>query len=99
MNFFAHMTWVAAGVLGAAFSSTGINLEAFGLDFALAGMFVALLLPWLRMRRGLVAALVAGGLSLALAEARDAGRIAPGARVLITTFGGGLTWGAALIRF
>ena len=75
MNFFAHMTWVAAGVLGAAFSSTGINLEAFGLDFALAGMFVALLLPWLRMRRGLVAALVAGGLSLALEEAMGGQRL------------------------
>ena len=36
---------------------------------------------------------------LALAEARAAGRIAPGSRVLMTAFGAGLTWGAALLSF
>lgn len=36
---------------------------------------------------------------LALAEARAAGRIKPGDRVLMTAFGAGLTWGAALLRF
>ncbi len=41
----------------------------------------------------------AASIPLALAEARDAGRLRPGMRVLLTTFGGGLTWGAALLRF
>ncbi len=36
---------------------------------------------------------------LALDEARAAGRIQPGDRVLMTAFGAGLTWGAALLRF
>lgn len=36
---------------------------------------------------------------LALAEARAAERILPGDRVLVTAFGAGLTWGAALLRF
>lgn len=36
---------------------------------------------------------------LALAEARTAGRIRAGDRVLVTAFGAGLTWGAALLRF
>lgn len=36
---------------------------------------------------------------LALAEADRAGRIKPGMKVLITTFGGGLTWGSALLAF
>lgn len=36
---------------------------------------------------------------LALAEARAQGRIRPGDRVLVTAFGAGLTWGAALLRF
>ncbi|WP_165079054.1 MULTISPECIES: beta-ketoacyl-ACP synthase III [unclassified Desulfovibrio] len=36
---------------------------------------------------------------LALAEARAAGRIRSGDRVLVTAFGAGLTWGAALLRF
>ncbi|WP_298034987.1 beta-ketoacyl-ACP synthase III [uncultured Desulfovibrio sp.] len=36
---------------------------------------------------------------LALDEARAAGRIRSGDRVLMTAFGSGLTWGAALLRF
>ena len=36
---------------------------------------------------------------LALTEARAQGRIRPGSRVLMTAFGAGLTWGAALLRF
>lgn len=36
---------------------------------------------------------------LALAEAHAAGRISHGDRVLITAFGAGLTWGAALLHF
>lgn len=35
---------------------------------------------------------------LALAQARAQGRIRPGDRVLVTAFGAGLTWGAALLR-
>ena len=36
---------------------------------------------------------------LALFEALAAGRVRPGGRVLMTAFGAGLTWGAALLRF
>ncbi|MDO5483703.1 MAG: beta-ketoacyl-ACP synthase III [Desulfovibrionaceae bacterium] len=36
---------------------------------------------------------------LALSEALAAGRVKPGGRVLMTAFGAGLTWGAALLRF
>lgn len=36
---------------------------------------------------------------LALSEARACGRIRQGDRVLVTAFGAGLTWGAALLRF
>jgi 3-oxoacyl-[acyl-carrier-protein] synthase-3 len=36
---------------------------------------------------------------LALAEARDAGRIRPGDLVLLTSFGAGFHWAATLIRF
>jgi 3-oxoacyl-[acyl-carrier-protein] synthase-3 len=41
----------------------------------------------------------AASIPLALDEARAAGRIQAGDRVLITAFGAGLTWGAALLRF
>lgn len=41
----------------------------------------------------------AASIPLALADARAQGAIRPGMRVLLTTFGGGFTWGAALLRF
>ena len=39
----------------------------------------------------------AATLPLALDDARNQGRLKPGMRVLLTTFGGGMTWGAALL--
>lgn len=41
----------------------------------------------------------AASVPLALSEARDNGFIKKGDLVLLTTFGGGFTWGAALVRF
>ena len=40
----------------------------------------------------------AASVPMALAEALDQGVIRPGSRVLMTTFGSGLTWGAGLLR-
>ena len=41
----------------------------------------------------------AASIPLALREAWELGRITPGMRVLLSTFGGGFTWGAALLQF
>lgn len=41
----------------------------------------------------------AASVPIALAEARDAGRIQPGMKVLLASFGGGFTWGSALLQF
>lgn len=41
----------------------------------------------------------AASIPLALKEARDANRLEPGFTVLVTAFGAGLTWGAALLKF
>ncbi len=41
----------------------------------------------------------AASVPIALAEARQQGRIAAGDTVLLTSFGGGFTWAAALIQF
>ena len=41
----------------------------------------------------------AASVPIALAEAKEKGRISPGDRVLLVAFGGGFTWGAALLRF
>jgi len=41
----------------------------------------------------------AASVPLALAEASNAGRIRPGQLVLLEAMGGGLTWGASLVRW
>ena len=41
----------------------------------------------------------AATIPMALAEARDAGRLTPGTTVLLAAFGGGLTWAATLIEW
>ena len=41
----------------------------------------------------------AATLPLALAHARDAGRLQPGSRVLLGAFGAGFTWGAAVVEW
>jgi 3-oxoacyl-[acyl-carrier-protein] synthase-3 len=41
----------------------------------------------------------AASIPLALADAKSQGLIKPGMRVLLTTFGGGFTWGSALLEF
>lgn len=41
----------------------------------------------------------AGSVPIALYEAAQAGRLAPGDLVLLTAFGGGLTWGSAVVRW
>jgi 3-oxoacyl-[acyl-carrier-protein] synthase-3 len=41
----------------------------------------------------------AASIPLALSELESAGRIGPGSRVLLVGFGGGLTWGGAIVEF
>lgn len=41
----------------------------------------------------------AASVPIALAEAKETGRIKPGFRVLVATFGAGFTWGTALLEF
>lgn len=41
----------------------------------------------------------AASIPLGIVEALDAGKISKGSRVLVTAFGAGLTWGAALLSF
>jgi 3-oxoacyl-[acyl-carrier-protein] synthase III len=41
----------------------------------------------------------AASIPLALCEAADDGRLQPGMLVLVTAFGGGVTWGSALLRW
>lgn len=66
VNLTAHFSWVLGGVFGALFGSLIADLKPYGLDFALAGMFIALLMPHLKIPRHLAATIVGGGLSVIL---------------------------------
>ena len=41
----------------------------------------------------------AASIPLALSELEDLGRVGPGSRTLVVGFGGGLTWGGAIVGF
>ena len=66
-NGIAHMSWVTGGVAGALFGDLIGDVKPWGLDFALPGMFIALLLPYVRLPRRAFAAALGAVFSLTLA--------------------------------
>ena len=66
VNLTSHAAWILGGVLGALFGSLIADLRPYGLDFALAGMFIALLVPHFKIPRHLATTIVAGALSVIL---------------------------------
>jgi len=67
LNGFAHAGWVAGGVMGALFDAAIGDLKYLGLDFALPGMFIALLLPHVYVPRRLFAVCLGACFSLMFA--------------------------------
>lgn len=67
VNALAQASWVAGTALGVALGDVLGDGRAFALDFALPGMFLALLAGQLGSRSQVAAAVVGGGLSLAAA--------------------------------
>ncbi len=67
INCISHFGWIFGSVLGGLFGSIFENSEKFGLDFALIGLFIALLTPQLTNKPRLITAIIAGGLSLIFA--------------------------------
>ncbi len=66
-NHVANLTWIAATVAGG-YMGELIPPGAFGIDYALAAMFIGLLVFQLKDRQHWLAALVAGGLAALLAR-------------------------------
>lgn len=60
INITSHLAWICGGFLGAIFGNSLGDLKTYGLDYALPGMFVALLAPRLFNRPELVVSVVAG---------------------------------------
>ncbi|MBE0618499.1 MAG: AzlC family ABC transporter permease [Proteobacteria bacterium] len=65
LNHAANLSWLAATVAGA-FAGEFIPAGAFGIDYALIGMFLCLLVFQLRSRIHAATALLAGGFALTL---------------------------------
>ncbi|MFA9428667.1 AzlC family ABC transporter permease [Egicoccus sp. AB-alg2] len=78
-------TWVVTTAIGAYGGSRLGDLDAWGLDVAFPAGFVALLAPWLRTRRGKVAAAVGGLIALALTPL-----LPPGIPVVVAAAGAAL---------
>ncbi len=64
INMFSHLGWVAGSVSGALLGDIIGDTKKFGLDFALVGMFIALLTPHLPLPRKALAVLAGASLSV-----------------------------------
>ncbi len=66
LNLASQSVWIASTVLGAAVGNIIPNPRVWGLDFALPGMFIGLLVIQMKERLSLLIALIAFMLSLAI---------------------------------
>ena len=64
INAASHAMWVVSGLFGALLGDVFTDVKPYGLDYALCGMFIGLLLPHCRIPRRLAAALLASGLAV-----------------------------------
>ncbi len=67
INCTAHLSWTVGGIAGAFFDRAISDVEPLGLDFALIGMFIALILPHAKVPRRLLALCLGGMFSLLFA--------------------------------
>jgi len=68
VNVTAYLGWISGSILGALVGSQPINVEKYGLDYALPGMFIILLIFQLENRKYVVLAIIAGVLSTILSQ-------------------------------
>ncbi|UTW08593.1 AzlC family ABC transporter permease [Pseudomonas benzenivorans] len=59
-----YLSWVSSSLVGAVFGQSVPNLAGWGLDFAMLATFIGIVVPALRNRPQVAAALVAGGVAL-----------------------------------
>ncbi len=64
LNFTAHASWFGGGFLGALFGDVLGDVKPYGFDFALAGMFISLVVPHFANSRLRMVALIAGVTSI-----------------------------------
>ncbi len=64
LHVVSHLFWTGSGFCGALFGNVIGDIKAFGMDYALAAMFIALLVPHFRIPRRMLAALAGGVFSV-----------------------------------
>lgn len=65
MNLTAHASWFGGGFVGALFGDVLGDVKPYGFDFALAGMFISLVVPHFANARLRIVAIIAGLSSIA----------------------------------
>jgi 4-azaleucine resistance transporter AzlC len=68
VNVTAYLGWISGSILGALVGAQPINVEKYGLDYALPAMFIILLIFQLENRKYIVLAIIAGVLSTLLSQ-------------------------------
>jgi 4-azaleucine resistance transporter AzlC len=68
-----YLLWIGGTVLGVVFGDTLGDPDSIGLDAAFPALFLALLIPYVRLPRSLAAALLAAAITLALTPIAPAG--------------------------
>lgn len=68
VNVIAYIGWFIGGIAGAIIGSQAIDVEKYGLDYALPAMFIILLIFQLENRKSFVLAFLAGVMSLVLSQ-------------------------------
>lgn len=67
LNLLSHAGWVTGGVIGALFDKAIGDVRPLGLDYALAAMFIALIIPHMAVPRRLLAVISGALFSLGIA--------------------------------
>ncbi|GAB1411012.1 AzlC family ABC transporter permease [Desulfovibrionales bacterium] len=93
INVIAHSAWVGGTALGLAASTLITDIKPIGLDYALAAMFIALLIGQSKTRVHVLVGIVAGALSTVLLQAGLTQAHVLAATIISATFGlGVLVW-------
>ncbi|SHN49697.1 AzlC family ABC transporter permease [Desulfovibrio litoralis] len=71
LNMFSHFAWFGGGFLGALFGDVLGDVKQYGFDFAITGMFIALVVPLLKNKTFCIVACLAGLLSVLLLMAGE----------------------------
>ncbi|NLY40852.1 MAG: AzlC family ABC transporter permease [Desulfovibrionales bacterium] len=90
INVIAHSAWVGGTVLGLAASTLITDIKPIGLDYALAAMFIALLIGQSKSRLHVLVGIVAGVLSTVLLQAGLTQAHVLTATIISATFGLGV---------